>query len=48
MSKEVQNYINKINEMQNTIEWQKLAIKLRDEKIEELQKENKRVNNENN
>ena len=37
MSEELQSYINKINEMQNTIEWQKLAIKLRDDKIEKLE-----------
>jgi hypothetical protein len=39
MSEELQNYINKINEMQNTIEWQKKAIAERDAEIEGLQQQ---------
>ena len=37
MTQNEQNYINKINEMQNIIEWQKKAIAERDAKIVELE-----------
>ena len=37
MTQNEQNFINKINEMQNIIEWQKKAISERDDKIEELE-----------
>lgn len=38
MSENEQNFINKINEQQSIIEWQKKAILIREDKIKELEK----------
>ena len=40
MTQNEQNFINKINEMQNIIEWQKKAISERDSKIEKICSDN--------